>query len=416
MRYTQLFARPKKSTKEYDSVNATYLIKGGFIDQTMSGVYTYLPLGNKVLAKIENIIREEMNKVANEILMPTLAPTENWEKTGRIDTYDTLFKASGATKESQALNSGTYILSPTHEEIVTPLAKQFKFSYKELPFAVYQIQTKFRNEARPKSGLLRGREFRMKDLYSFHTSEEDLLRFYAEIKKVYTTIYERLGMGNVTVIALASGGDFTEQFSHEFQTKCATGEDTIYYIKSEDVYYNKEVAPDVSNLSEDEYEMFPASEVGNIFPLNTKYSDAFGYTYTDEKGTENPVYMGCYGIGSSRVMGAIVETFHDEKGILWPEPVAPFKVHLVGLNLEDETVVANAQNVYEKLQNAEIEVLFDDRADTGVGEKFAEADLIGIPHRIVVSRKTGNQVEYKRRSETESSLIDLETFINSSTL
>lgn len=344
--------------------------------------------------------------------MPAIVPSENWEQTGRLDNYDTLFQASGANKGSRDLNSSVYVLNPTHEEVVTPLAKKFNFSYKDMPFAVYQIQTKFRNEARPKSGLLRGREFRMKDLYSFHVSEEDLLQYYDVVKDAYRKVFECVGLGERTVVALASGGAFTKEYSHEFQTKCDTGEDTVYYIKDENTYYNKEVAPDVSGMSEDAYEIFSASEVGNIFPLNTRFSDAFKYTFTNENGEEKPVFMGCYGIGSSRIMGVLVEVFHDEKGIIWPESVAPFKVHLVGINLEDEAVMEKATALYELLREKGVEVIFDDRVDVNAGEKFADADLVGIPYRVVVSRKTGDMVEVKKRSENESRVGSVEEFLN----
>ncbi len=415
MLYSQQFGKTNKSAKEYDSINATLLIKAGFIDQTMAGVYTFLPLGLRVLNKIEDIVREEMDKIGSEVLMSTLAPKEAWEQTGRFETVDTLFKTFGANEPSQTLNSAEYILSPSHEEVLTPLAKKFNFSYKDLPFGVYQIQSKFRNEARPKSGLLRGREFRMKDLYSFHATQEDFEKYYEEAKKVYAKVYERLGLGDFTFICLASGGDFTDEFSHEFQTVVETGEDTIYLDRDNNIAYNdelkneektKELDIDFSALEE-----IKASEVGNIFPLGSKYSDAFDYKFTDKDGTQKPVIMGCYGIGTSRVMGVLVEKFNDEKGILWPEQVAPFKVHLVGLNLEDAGVAKQAQIVYNQLQEKEVEVLFDDRVDASAGEKLGDADLIGCPYRVVVSPKTGDQVEIKLRNETEAKLINHEELL-----
>jgi prolyl-tRNA synthetase len=562
MRYTKLFGKTNKNSKEYDSVNATYLIKGGFIDQTMAGVYSYLPLGFRVLQKIEKIIREEMDQVGQAVFLPSIVPTEIWETTGRLEKVDVLFKVEGANKASKEKNDATYILNPTHEDTVTPIAQKFHLSYKDLPVAVYQIQTKFRNEARPKSGLLRGREFRMKDLYSFHVSEEDLKVYYEEVKKAYFKVYKRLGLGDDTYIAAASGGDFTEEYSHEFQTKCESGEEIIFYVRRTGDCYNREVAPskavnkpqdekkeemfevkkagvigveelcaflniepfhtsktmiyesdqgvlvasvrgdyevneyklmkaagakwvklasaevvkqttgaeigyaglvglpaniklfvddalenminfetganktdchlanvnwdrdlkkpekfyDIKNAKEgdihpftgEEYESFKASEVGNIFPLNTKFSKAFGYYFTDKDGSQKPVYMGSYGIGCSRVMGVIVEKFHDEKGIIWPHKVAPYTVHLIGLNFEDESMKAKIEDIYEKFKNAGLEVLYDDRENVAAGEKFADADLIGLPYRVVISKRTGDHVEIKARNSNKIELLTLE--------
>ena len=566
MLQSKIFGKTNKDSKQYDSVNATLLQKAGFIDKTMAGVYTFLPLGARVLQKIEDIIREEMDKLGPEVLMPAIVPKELWEKTDRFDNVNILFKAVGANKASLESNDAEYVLNSTHEEVITPIAKKFNFSYKDLPFAVYQIQTKFRNETRPKSGLLRCREFRMKDLYSFHKDEKDLLGFYDEVKKSYTTIFDRLGLGQDTVVALASGGDFTDGFSHEFQTKCETGEDLIFHSKKLNIAYNKEVAPATAapfeNIKEKElpleevegkgiigveelskylkipvekttktilfetdkgkviaaavrggydineaklkkivgckilalaseqvvkkvtgaqigyagfinlpksvdiylddsvagrknfecganrtdyhsinvnfgrdvkepkkfydfkipkagdfnpetgekYEVFQACEVGNIFPLNTKFTKAFDYYYSDKNGKKQIVYMGSYGIGSSRVMGVLVEKFHDEKGMNWPENVAPFKVHLLQIGKDDE-VAKKAKMVYDKLLSQNIEVLFDDRIGINAGEKFAEADLIGIPYRFVVSAKTKDKIEIKKRTEDKVELLDLKELL-----
>ncbi len=421
MKYTKLFGRTKKSAKEFDSVNATLLHKAGFIDQTMAGVYTFLPLGLRVLTKIENIVREEMNKIASEILMPSLGPKELWEKTGRIETIDVMMKTSAANPAALEKNPAEYILNPTHEEIVTPIAQKFYPSYKDLPQAVYQIQTKFRNEARPKSGLMRGREFRMKDLYSFHATMEDFKDFYEKSKQHYANVYNKLGIGHDTFITLASGGDFTKEFSHEFQTKCDHGEDYVFYVESKDVYYNREVAPTKSgNLAEEgdvfpetgeKYQMFKASEVGNIFPLGTKFTKAFDYTYTDDKGEKQPIIMGSYGIGTSRLMGVIVEKCFDEKGIIWPINIAPFRVHLLGLGMDQEEIYNKSHEIYEILINSGIEVLFDDRVDVGAGEKLGDADLIGCPYRVVVSKKAGDKLEVKLRNEKESKLMSVEEVV-----
>lgn len=409
MLYSKLFPKIEKTTKKYESPNATFLTNGGFINQVMAGVYTFLPLGVKVLAKIENIVRDEIGKIGQEVLMPALTPVKLWEDTERLEKVDVLFKAGGANKISVERNSTEYILNPTHEEVITPLAKEFIKSYKDLPLALFQIQTKFRNEPRAKSGILRGREFRMKDLYSFHTSEEDLLKFYNnKAIPCYEKIFKRLGIGDETVITLASGGDFTEKNSHEFQTICENGEDEIYQNKETGVYYNKEI---VTDYSPDKYDVFKASEVGNIFPLNVKFSKQLNFTVKDEGGKDTLVYMGCYGIGTSRIMGVLVEKFHDERGIIWPKQVSPFDIHLVGLDMHEEDVKNKAFEIYNYLKAQNIDVLFDDRVDVRAGEKFADSDLIGIPIRLVISKRTGQKVEFKKRSEKESALMDLDEVV-----
>ncbi len=405
MKYSSTFLKTNKEAKAFDSVNATLLQKGGFIDQVASGIYTMLPLGLRVLTNIENIVREEMNAIGSELLMPSLSPVDLWEKTGRTD-MDVLLRAQGANDASKKRNDASYMLNPTHEEIVTPLAKKTKFSYKDFPFAVYQIQTKFRNEERAKSGLMRGREFRMKDMYSFHTSEEDMLAFYERVQTAYMNIFERLGIGNDTKITKASGGDFTSGFSHEFQTICESGEDTIYVDETTGEAFNEEVVGDrKGSLTARQ-----ASEVGNIFPLKTKFSEAFGYSYTDKDGKQQLVHMGCYGIGTSRLMGVLVEKFHDEKGIVWPASVAPFAVYLAGLNREDASATAAADRAYEALMAAGIETLYDDR-DVPPGAKFADADLLGIPWRVVVSKRTGDTVEAVSRHGQEQYNEPISAFI-----
>ena len=407
MRYSTLLLRTNKEAREFDSINATLLQKAGFIDQVMAGVYAYLPLGWRVLTKIEGIIREEMNNIGTEMLMPALAPRSLWETTGR-EKMDILFKAVGANEASIKRNSASYIINPSHEEIITPIALKIKPSYKDLPFAVYQIQTKYRNEERPKSGLMRGREFRMKDLYSFHATEEDMLAYYDRVKEVYMTIFNRLGIGTDTYITKASGGEFTKSFSHEFQTICENGEDTIYVDKNKKEAWNEEV---VSEADKQKLEAQQASEVGNIFPLGTKYSEAFSYLYIDEASNKRPVVMASYGIGSSRVMGVLVEKFHDATGIMWPESVAPYKAHLISLAGNDKAVGDCAERVYARLIEDGVEVLFDDR-DVSAGEKFVDADLIGNPYRLVVSAKTGPDVEMKRRGEKNAELVSVKELID----
>lgn len=401
MRYSKLFGHTNKSAKQLDSVNATLLTKAGFIDQVMSGVYAYLPLGWRVLNKIENIIREEMDTLGTELLLPTLSPPALWQTTKRLETIDVLLKAVPANALGAKQHNGEYIINPTHEDVLTPIAQHFNYSYKDFPFAVYQIQTKFRNEPRAKSGLLRGREFRMKDLYSFHTSEADFKQFYEQAKVSYTKIFERLGLGQDTYLTVASGGDFTKDYSHEFQTVCPDGEDTIYIDEAAGIAYNKEVAP----ANKDALKEVTACEVGNIFPLGSRFSDAFDYKFIDASGNRQPVYMGSYGIGSSRVMGVLVEKFHDAHGIIWPDSVAPYDVHLT-------TIKVSGEAVYEQLQQQGLAVLYDDREDVSAGEKFADADLIGIPWRVVVSPKTGDKIEVKRRREADVKLMDMAAFGN----
>jgi len=565
-RYSKLFGKPNKNAKQFESVNAYLLQKGAFINQTMAGVYTFLPLGLRVLNKIESIIREEMNKIGQEVLMPALAPKELWEQTGRLETVDVLMKTSGANERSKQKSTNEYILNCTHEDVVTPIAQQYTLSYKDLPFALYQIQTKYRNEARAKSGLLRGREFRMKDLYSFHASQEDLKRYYEESKAIYWNVFRRLGIADKTVMALASGGDFTPDFSHEFQIRCEAGEDTIFLDKKTGVAFNKEVTPskasnsdypdeellemaevegidmigvenlakflnipvekttktilfenekgevlaaavrgdyevheeklkkisgsqeiklasgetvkrvtnaeigyagilnlpaevkvfmddslagrknfecganktnfhsinvnfgrdidlpekfydiktakqgDINPDSNEPYEVFQACEIGNIFPLNTKFSKAIHYTYTDENGEAKPVYMGSYGIGPSRVLGIITEVFHDDKGIIWPETVAPYDYHLVTLGdkLDDQ-----ALDLINKIEERGKEVLWDDRTDVTPGQKFADADLIGIPTRIILSERSLTQggLEVKKRQDATGTILSSEEFL-----
>lgn len=415
MRYSQSFVKTNKNAKDFDSMNATLLIKAGFVDQLMAGVYSYLPLGVRVLQKVEQIVREEMDKISVEVFMPSLAPIAQWQQSGRFDTVDVLMKTVPANKAAEEKHNASYVLNPTHEDIITPIAKKFNLSYRDLPTAAYQIQTKFRNEPRAKSGILRGREFRMKDLYSFHATEADLMRYYKIVAEAYWKIYERLGLKKETVYTYASGGDFTKEYSHEFQTLLETGEDTIYLDRQNNVAYNKEVVTDEDSkklgVDFSKLEAVRASEVGNIFPLGTRFSDAFDYRFTDKDGTQKPVYMGSYGIGTSRVIGVIAEKFHDDKGLIWPKNVAPFTAHLIGLDLTDDSRKQAADNLYEQLTSAGIETFYDDRADVSAGGKFTDADLIGIPYRLVVSKRTGDKIEVKKRNEADSTLLSFEQLL-----
>ncbi len=532
MKYSQLFVKTQKEVPSLEnSKNAELLIRAGFIRKELAGVYSYLPLGLRVLRKIENIIREEMDKVgAQEILMPSLATKEAWSKTGRWDSVPILFKVDIA-------GGGQATLAPTHEETVTPLVQQYSSSYKDFPICVYQIQTKFRNEERAKSGLLRGREFLMKDAYSFHLSSEDFEQYYEKMKQVYFDIYNRLGLGHLTKIVAASGGAFSK-YSHEYQTLCDIGEDMIFIDKKTGEAFNKEIAQGIAddkNVKDKElkFEEKPtvrefsveasakahgvqewqilksvvfkaeksglilvairgdlevsellladtvqekiraatpeelataglaqgfispvetklkvigdeslktvknfvtgankknvdainanvgrdfkvnmwgnfatpterftslagntliqknAIEVGNIFPLSTQFSKSFGFTIHDETGKILPIIMGCYGIGVSRIMGALVEIFHDERGIVWPKQVAPFQIYLAGLG-KDDKVFETCDRVYAELMKSGIEVFYDDRRDkkVGPGQKFSDHELMGIPTRVVISDRT----------------------------
>ncbi len=396
----------KEKSAEAESVSHDLLVRGGFVDQLMAGVYTFLPLGFKVLQKIEQIIRKNMEQTpanGQEVLMPVLQPKENWQKTGRWDKFDVLFRLEGNGDKE-------YALGPTHEEVVVPLAKKIVFSYRDLPFSVFQIQTKFRDELRVKSGLLRTREFLMKDLYSFHSTEADLDKYYDKMAKVYFNIFKECGIGKNTYQTLASGGTFSK-YSDEFQTLTEAGEDIIYICQKCKTAVNKEIKeenPACPNCGSDNFQEKKAVEVGNIFKLGTKYSLPFDLKFRDKDGKEKPVIMGCYGIGLPRVMAAIVEISYDDKGIIWPKAVAPFLAHLI--QIENSAKVRKiAEKIYKDLQKNNVEVLYDDRQDKSAGEKFAEADLLGIPFRIVVSEKTlaKNSVEVKERGKNSVKLVKL---------
>lgn len=404
MRQSKLFTKARKEAPADEvAKNAKLLIRAGFVDKLQAGVYTYLPLGLRVLKNIENIIREEMNGAGGqEILMPSLHPKELWQTTGRWDTMDDLYKVSDASGRENALG-------PTHEEIVVPLVKQFISSYRDLPFATYQFQNKFRMELRAKSGILRGREFIMKDMYSFHRDEADLATYYEMMKGVYARVFERAGLGERTYLTFASGGSFSK-YSHEFQTVTPAGEDTIYVCDACRVAVNKEIIAEQSTCpaceSKDLREE-TAIEVGNIFDLKTKFSDPFKLTYKDEEGKEQPVVMGCYGIGLGRILGTVVEVLGDDKGLVWPRSIAPFSVHLVEISSANARVREETEKLYRELSDQGVEVLWDDR-DLRAGEKFSESDLIGIPLRVVVSEKTltEGKFEVKSRATGEVSMVD----------
>lgn len=403
MKQSQLFFKTRKEVPaDADSINASYLVRAGFAEKHMAGVYALLPLGFRVVKKIENIIREEMNAIGGqEILMNVLQPKELWDETGRFDSaIDIFYKL----KDSRGKELG---LAPTHEEQVIDIARRKVNSYKDLPFGLYQIQTKFRNEPRAKSGLLRGREFIMKDLYSFHASEEDMNKYYDMAKKAYFKIFKRLGL-EVKYVE-ASGGIFSK-YSHEFQVLSSVGEDTILYCNECGFAQNKEIATvkegDKCPKCQGEIKNDKGIEVGNIFPLKNKYSNPMKATFLDKDGKVKDLVMGCYGIGVTRGMATIVEVYYDstKNKMVWPEEVSPYAVHLLSLNKNEE-----AEKLYEKLIQDDVEVLYDDR-DNSAGEKFAEADLIGCPTRIIVSEKSlksgGVEVTNQKTGKSEIQKIE----------
>lgn len=415
MRYSSLFGKTSKTVpQDADSANAKFLVQGGFVDQEMAGVYTWLPLGLRVLRKVEQIVREEMSALgADELFLPSLQPKEYWETTKRWDNVDILFKLKSQSGKE-------YALGCTHEEVITPLVQKFIQSHKELPLAVYQINTKFRDELRAKSGILRGREFRMKDMYSFHTSQEDLSEFYQKVLRAYVEVFSRCGL-HVKVVE-AGGGIFTKNPSHEFQALTPAGEDSLFVCEKCEFGQNSDVATHKEGGAcpkcDGKMMITKGVEVGNIFNLGTKYTDAFGFDFTDEKGKKQRVLMGCYGIGTSRLVGAIVESFHDDKGILWPKSVAPFHVGIISLGSKkadvSERVSAAAKSLHDELEAKGVETLWDDR-DASAGEKFADADLIGIPLRLVISEKTlaEDAVEWKERGSSETKNIAIDDVVES---
>jgi prolyl-tRNA synthetase len=407
MKMSQLFTKTSKTAPaEEQAKNAQLLIKAGFIHKEMAGVYAYLPLGKRVLDNIADIVREEMNAVGGqEVQMTVLQPKDIFEKTDRWDDakVDNWFKTK--------LNNGTELgMGLTHEEPIVDAMHGFVSSYKDLPVLVYQIQNKFRNELRAKSGLLRGREFVMKDMYSLARSQEEHTEIYERVAEAYKRVYARLGLGDVTYRTYADGGIFTTRFSDEFQTISPIGEDTIFVHEGKKIAVNEEIMTDENlaklGIKRDELVEKRGVEVGNIFPLESKYSDALGLYYTDESGQEQSIIMGCYGIGVSRLVGMLAEHFSDDKGMVWPISVAPAHVYLAPVG-RSEAVLQAADDLYKDLTAAGIEVLYDDR-DARPGEKFADADLMGIPYRVVVSEKTlaNSQYEVKARTEDQPELLD----------
>lgn len=408
MKQSQLFPKTRKeSPKDAESINHKLLVRAGYIDQLMSGSWTLLPLGLRVITKVNQIIREEINAVGGqEMLMPLLHPKEIWAETGRWDkANDIMYKLSDIRKKE-------YVLSFTHEEIVMDLLRKNIKSYQDLPVSLYHFSTKFRNEPRARSGIMRGREFMMKDLYSAHTDEKDMMDYYEKVKKAYVKIFKKLGFDFKVVEA--SGGVFTDKHTHEFQVLNANGEDTIFacdkcdYAVNQEIFEGKvgEVCP---KCKEGHIEKLDGTvEVGNIFPLGTWYSERMRVYYTDDKGLKKPVWFASYGIGPTRVMGTLVEVSHDDKGIIWYPQVAPFDVHLIELS------GGKGEEIYKKLKEAGVDVLWDDRK-VSAGEKFSDSDLIGIPVRLVVSERNGDKIEWKGRTSEKSELLSLDEVITALT-
>ena len=387
MRQSKLFTKTRReATADEVAKNAQLLVRAGYIHKEMAGVYSYLPLGLRTLNNIVQIIREEMNAIGGqELVMTALQDKELWSRTDRWDDdkvdnwFKTSFKSGGETG-----------LAITHEEPLTRVMTEHISSYRDLPVSAYQFQNKFRNELRAKSGIMRGKEFLMKDLYSFSRDEAEHKAFYDKAREAYKKVFERMGIGEQTYVTFASGGIFSE-FSEEFQTVSDAGEDTIFVDEDKRIAVNKEVCTDETlaklGLEKGKLMEKKAIEAGNIFNLGTRFSEPLGLYYRDETGARKPVVMGSYGIGPTRLMGIIVEVLADGKGLVWPESVAPFAYHLVSLGHGGDEISKTADALYEDLMKRGVEVLYDDR-DLRAGEKFAESDLLGIPKRIVVGKET----------------------------
>jgi len=416
MKQSRLFTKTRKEIPADEvSKNAQLLIRAGYIHKEMAGVYSSLPLGMKVLEKIECVVREEMNAIGGqEIRMATLHPSEPWKQTGAWDSVDVVFKIQSRTEKE-------YTVGQSEEEIVTPIAQEYIRSYKDLPVAIYQIGQKYRDELRAKSGVMRGREFTMKDMYSFHETQEDFDRFYALAKEAYLTVYERLGL--LAKATEASGGAFTKKLSYEFMVLTDAGEDDILYCNSCSYCVNTEISEQkeggvCTRCDGGVLSRAKASEVGNIFDLGTKYAEDFSFTYKDKEGNDKHPIMGCFGIGITRLMGVIAETFNDEKGLIWPESVAPYRVHLLELSGNDTELRDYADGIYNTFKDNGVHVLYDDR-DARAGEKFADSDLLGMPYRVVIGKKTKEEGKFEvvERKTGEVTLLTEEElhqkFINS---
>ncbi len=412
MRQSKLFGKTLRDDPAGEiSANARLLERGGFIYKTMAGAYDYLPLGFKVLQKINSVIREEVNAIGGqELLLAALQPKDRWMKSGR---WDSLSEIMYQFKDHSGREVG---LATTHEEALAEIATRSILSYKDLPLFVYQIQAKFRDEPRAKSGLMRGREFLMKDLYSFHADEKDLDVFYKRADQAYRKIFKRLGLS--FFVTEASGGTFTRDFTHEYQVLAEAGEDHVLYCGQCQHAQNQEITTmrigtKCPKCGKGTIQASKSIEVGNIFKLGTKFSQAFGLLYADERGLKHPVVMGSYGIGPGRLMATLVEVNNDVKGIIWPELAAPFRVHLIEVKSSKAVVKKTADKLYKDLLAKGVEVLYDDRDDKSTGEKFADADLIGIPWRVVISERSLEKkgVEVKRRSEEKAKIVSAQKLL-----
>jgi len=407
MRVSHLFTKTLKDAPADEvSKNAQLLIRAGYVYKEMAGVYAYLPLGLRVLENIKQIVREEMNAIdSNELIMTTLQRKEVWEKTTRWsdDVVDVWFKTR--LKDDTELGLGW-----SHEEPIVEMMKNYVHSYRDLPVSLYQLQTKMRNELRAKSGIMRGREFVMKDMYSFHATKEDLDAYYEKTIEAYKRVYDRLGIGDETYVTFASGGAFTK-FSHEFQTICDAGEDIIYLHREKNIAINEEVIDEAVaelGINRNELEPIKTAETGNIFNFGSQKTDEMGLYYTDKDGKQQSLYIGSYGIGITRAMGVIAEKLSDEKGLVWPVAIAPYKVYLVSIG----KVAEKADELYETLQKAGVTVLYDDR-DERPGAKFADAELIGLPYRVTMSERllAENKLEFTVRNSGQTELLTLDELL-----
>jgi prolyl-tRNA synthetase len=401
VRQSQLFSKPKKEIpKEAETISHRLLVRADFIDQISSGIYSFLPLGKMVHDKIEKIIREEMlNLGAQEVYLPVLIPKSLWQITERWEKIEPpLFKLKD-------IHGKEFGLGPTHEEVITELVRKRIKSYKDLPLYLFQIQPKFRNEMRPTGGLLRVREFLMKDLYSFHQTKEDALNFYQKVKDAYYKIFKRCGLKKVICVE-AEPGTIGGELSHEFMVLAESGEDIIFLCqKCGFSSKTKKICPKCQKKLEKKN----CIEIGHIFYLGEKYSQAMGANFVDKEGKKRAIFMGCYGIGIGRLMASIIEVSHDQKGMIWPKEVSPFQIHFISLLPSEKQNLA--EKIYQNLEKRGIEVLYDDRLDKTAGEKFSEADLIGIPIRIVISERTlkKNCLEIKKRDEKKIKLIKIKS-------
>jgi len=409
---TSLSQTRKESPRDATSINHELLIRGGFVQQESAGIYTLLPFGERVVNNIEGIIRNEMLQLgAEEISLPILQTKENWIRTGRWDTVDILFKLKSRWSGKE------YGLAPTAEEGIVPVVRSRIRSYKDLPMAIFQIQKKFRDEKRAKSGVIRGREFGMKDMYSFHATTQDFQQFYETTRETYLRIFQQFGIN--AKVTEASGGEYTTQPTHEFHAISNAGEDLIVYCTNCTFAQNSEISQfqhgDSCPHCNSELKVDKSIEIGHIFDLGTKFTEAFDLTFAGPDGSNNPVFMGCYGIGTTRAMATVVELHNDDKGIIWPDAIAPYNVHLIGLNTDSENVQHTINFLTQELNARGVSVLYDDRKDATTGDKLASADLIGIPNRVLISTRTLQQkaIEFKRRDSKNSQIITIHTLLNS---